>query len=217
MDPAYPKSVMRDKCSEFFTEEVRGFDGAHTTPTYDKPARTPLDNGGSMVLIDPMTSGIIGTLTPASPEAIVKTPSSTFNNRSDKTDGDATVPTSDGAALRDKLDRRDSTYTYRLSISDVSLRTYRPGQGSDDGLPHLATSSLVCEPIDPVTEQMRHGSDDSRMRSSWMTDETSFWTARGTLKMDEGGAEGKEREVVVAFVKADKDVSPRGSVMVGPS
>lgn len=186
----------------------------HVTVLVDKgesdetvAARTPLGESGSIVLIDSMTNGIIGTLTPASPETIGRSPSSLSDKQANETDIEATLTPFDGSGTGDKQDRRDSTYTYRLSKSDVSLRTYKPDSRTDEGLPVVSAAGS------PVHTQNNMETDDrrGRTRRSWMTDDASFWTARGTLRMDEGGREGREREVMVAFVKADKDVSPDSS------
>lgn len=161
--------------------------------------------GGSIILIDPSTNGIIGTLTPASPDGAL---AGDLDPAAIEVSG-AEINLVEGVGIPN---RRDPTYSYRLSISDVSLRTVLNSAGTADEdtegvqkvfeTPHKAFKAVGGD----------IGGKDrkSAVRSSYMTDDASFWTARGTLRCDSpisGTGQEREREVVVAYVKTDTPVS----------
>jgi hypothetical protein len=187
------------------------------SPAVDDPSSGEV-TGGSIILIDPATSGIIGTLTPASPDGA---------DNSDRLTGDSVQSEATAFGIPASLisgdsgdgshpDRRVPTYSCRLSISDLSLRTF-----ADPGALHPGDSEYTYPPDtvagDPGslpathTEVFDGNGRNPLLRSSFMTDDASFWTARGTLRLDDGtaGAGGaeREREVVVAYIQTDTPVS----------
>ncbi|KAI9632983.1 uncharacterized protein MKK02DRAFT_40363 [Dioszegia hungarica] len=157
--------------------------------------------GGSVILIDPTTNEIIGTLTPASPGEEGTRDQEVSESDTDTLRGHD-ITGSAVAVGEEGPKRRDPTYSYRLSISDLSLRTFAgaPSTITEQGGTSLPTAAEGGGGGTPA-ERIQRG-----MRSSWMTDDASFWTARGTLRFEgpvgEEGS-GKDREVVVAYVKTD--------------
>lgn len=197
---------------------------------------------GSIVLIDPKSGAVVGTLLPNAPEATVDgLPRQTDVDTSSTIHGNSTttssiIPTEPSPSRQGRY-----SYTYRLSLSDVSLRTVKVatdtahahgdgnGQGDGPGRRVASNGSQLTAthntPPEPTPTLPGH-----RMRSSWMTDDASFWTARGTLRsemildrdgdgavesatsetseMERGGrGSGEDREVILAYVRSGSPVS----------
>lgn len=152
------------------------------------------ESQGSIVLLDPATSSIIGTLRPES-AGVHDSQDNIFNTLDVQRDADPAIPP-----------RRSPTYSYRLSLSDVSLRTFNNLQTGFGTGGTLGGSVGLGEAGDVEGESW----DDNhrQMRRSSMADEGSFWTARGTLHSSGSGtAEAVERKVIVAYIQADASVS----------
>lgn len=172
--------------------------------------KTTMDDsqGGSIILIDPTTSGIIGTLTPASPSP--ETEGKSDDQVAHPTPQESGPTEGGDEILTPTPQRRDPTYSYRLSISDLSLRTFAGASADAEQSSQYPPASVMGTPSGATRTDAKLKDRKSQLRSSWMTDDASFWTARGTLRLDgpvEAGEE-REREVVVAYVKTDTSVSP---------